>query len=142
MRFIAGFLLFAILGTAVHAETFYLKTKERFTGKIIEENEEGYLVKKHEATYSLVFQHHEVKKVDLYAVLDDSGNLIFPPDPERSIITISTEKLSDREFQNYLLYKRTQEQERLNDSVGDIRTILLVQLVMMLGLGLVAAFAS
>ena len=130
-------LLLTLIPNILLADTIYLKTRKKIVCEIVGETAEAYQIKKKDGTYSILYQHDEIKKEDIFAAINDAGDLIYPKDESLMSLDQSVvDKFSDREYQAYLIQMQLEKQEELNNHVKGIKYIMLTSFMFAVGLGL------
>jgi len=137
------FLILIIIPNVGFADTIYLKDDTVIEGDVFGEDVNSFFVKKQGGNYSIIFSHHEIKKKDIFAIIDSNMMLIYP----KNLTYIVTDEsfigeLTDREYQAYQLKSQIEQQKNLNKTVGNIRDILFAQMVLILAAGIVVAVAQ
>lgn len=141
-------LLLVFAPTHATADVFYMLNQDKFEANVLEEQADAFLVRKEGESYSILFKHHRIEKKDIFTVINEKGDIIFPRVLERPrfikgfATELTIENLSDSQYLNYFIRQTYEEQKKLSHSVNDIRNIMLLQLVLVLGVGIVAAFAQ
>lgn len=141
-------LIISFIPSVVSAEVFYLRNGEKFKAEIIEEKPEVFIVRKEGERYNFIFEHHEIPKEDLFTVINENGEIIFPMVLDRKVTILETnkrislEKLSDNQYRNYFIHQTYMEQKELSDAVKDIRNIMLLQIAIFIAGGVVISLAS
>jgi len=124
----------------LHADTIYLKDKTVIEGNVFGEDINSFFVKKRDGNYSVLFQHHEIKKKDIFAIIDESMMLIYPDNLNQVVTDVAfISELTDREYQAYQLECQIKQQEKLNQTVSSIKSIMFTQLLLVALTGIVIA---
>lgn len=115
---------FSSAGAAAGA-TIYLRDKGTIKGLIVSETADAFMIKAEGVNYSPTYKHDTIKKVDIYAVIDDKGRLRWPDDLLlRADIETAT---SQEEFQKRLLTAQLRAHEETARSVKSISKLLWLQ---------------
>jgi hypothetical protein len=73
-------LLVVALPLSTKAATIYLMDRSRLENvKILEETPTEFRVRKADTNYSLVYKYDSVRKQDIFSVVGDAGELLYPP---------------------------------------------------------------
>lgn len=133
-------LLLIILPSNILAATIYMRDGEMHKGRIVGETEEEFFVKLDGESYSIFFTHHEFNKVDIYAIIDDTGMMRYPAD--LTLIGSDALPISEEEFQRQMAKRRLEVMQDQADSLRGINTILFLQLLLIIGGGVAIAIGS
>ena len=133
-------LLLIILPSNVLAATFYMRDGTTFMGELVGETALSFHVKKHGESYSILHEYSDIKKVGLFAIIDDLWALKYPTDlkamvPDRG-------ELSQDEFRTLLLKEQVRYQREQANSVKGIYTIIFIQFLVVVVSGVALAIAA
>jgi len=131
-----------IIADAVYGDTFYMRNGESFIAEIISENPIEYKVKKQEGFYSFIYEADAIKKLDIYALINVLGELVYPIDLRLKITESPFKSLPDNELRKYYYIRQIEQNDETNKHINAIETILFIQLLAVIAAGIVIAFSK
>jgi hypothetical protein len=145
LLFTAGLLLLAIATMYVGADaaTVYLRDRTRVKAVIVSESTESFEIRQEGVNYSPFYKSDALQKVDIYAIIDDSGELKYPHDLSAPLSAFDPNPGSESEYYNRMLSMQMSANHELSRHVKSISTVLWLEFIAAaLAVGYFAAIAG
>jgi len=145
MLFTAGLLLLAIatMHVAADAATVYLRDRTRVKAVIVSESAESFEIRKDGVNYSPFYKSDTLQKVDIYAIIDDLGELKYPLDLSAALSAFDPKPGNESEYYNRMLSMQISANRELSRQVKSISTVLWLEFIAAaLAVGYFAAIAG
>ncbi len=133
---------FFLIPQTLAAATIYLRDRTTIKCEITRETPETFEYKLEGYGYSFAYTHDEVKKADIFTIIDDKGVLRFPDDLTLKAMASPEGAMTEAEFQRRSLALQIAAEEKAASSLSSISTVLWLELALTVIGGVVNALVA